>query len=201
MCIKNDEWIRKMAIEQSMITPFEPYQVREKGVISYGTSSFGYDMRIGTTFKVFALNNTHDTLNPKNIHESQFITMEYGNRPIYIPPRSYVLGYSVETFHVPDDVLVLVIGKSTYARAGLIVNVTPGEPGWKGQWTIELFNGTPYHMQVFPNEGIAQCVFYQGETPEITYANKNGKYMNQTGITLPKVEDFIDNNDDKLMEA
>lgn len=188
MTIKNDKWIRFMAQKDAMIAPFEPYQVRKNGVISYGTSSFGYDMRIGNQFKVFTLNNNHQVLNPKLIHTSQYVTVDVGDKSFHIPPQSYALGYSIEHFKIPDDVVVVVIGKSTYARAGLIVNVTPGEPGWQGQWTIELFNCTPFYLEVFPNEGIAQCLFYQGERPEITYADKHGKYMNQKGITLPKVE-------------
>jgi dCTP deaminase len=188
MSVKNDAWIRQMAVEQNMISPFEPYQVRKKGVISYGTSSFGYDMRIGNEFKIFTP-KSNKPINPKRINSEIFnnVVVE-DSSPVTIPAFSYALGFSVETFSIPDDVIVLVIGKSTYARAGLIVNVTPGEPGWKGQWTIELLNATPLPMYVFPNEGIAQCVFFQGERPEITYADKIGKYMNQIKITLPKVE-------------
>lgn len=195
MCIKNDAWIRKMSSEHQMISPFEPYQVRENGVISYGTSSFGYDMRIGSTFKIFR-QTIGKLIRPKNIDRSVFHTTTVsGGQTIMLPPNSYVLGYSVETFKVPDNILVLVIGKSTYARAGLIVNVTPGEPGWQGQWTVEIANATPLPIEIYPNEGIAQCIFYEGERPEVTYMDKNGKYQNQTGITLPLVEGFNDNID------
>jgi len=194
MCIKNDAWIRKMSIEHGMISPFEPYQVRENGVISYGTSSFGYDMRIGDKFKIFR-QTIGKMIRPKKIDQSIFHTTTVSSgQTILLPPNSYVLGFSVETFKIPDNILVLVIGKSTYARAGLIVNVTPGEPGWEGQWTIEIANATPLPIEIYPNEGIAQCVFYEGERPEVTYMEKNGKYQNQTGITMPLVENFQDNN-------
>jgi dCTP deaminase len=116
-----------MVRKESMIAPFEPYQVRKDGVISYGTSSFGYDMRIGSQFKVFTLNNNHQVLNPKLIHTSQYVSVDVGDKSFHIPPQSYALGYSIEHFRIPEDVVVLVIGKSTYARAGLIVNVTPGQ--------------------------------------------------------------------------
>ena len=190
MSVMNDKWIRQMANEYGMISPFEPYQVRKKGVISYGTSSFGYDMRIGNEFKVFTPNG-NKPINPKRISSVVFNNIKtYDNESVIIPAFSYALGFSVETFNIPNDVIVIVIGKSTYARAGLIVNVTPGEPGWKGQWTIEMLNATPLPMCVFPNEGIAQCVFFKGERPETSYADKLGKYMNQTKITLPKVENI-----------
>jgi dCTP deaminase len=183
-----------MSTNHQMISPFEPYQVRENGVISYGTSSFGYDMRIGSKFKIFR-QTIGKLIRPKKIDQSVFHTTTVSDgQTIMLPPNSYVLGYSVETFRIPDNILVLVIGKSTYARAGLIVNVTPGEPGWQGQWTIEIANATPLPIEIYPNEGIAQCVFYEGERPEVTYMDKNGKYQNQTGITLPLVEGYDDNN-------
>lgn len=188
MSIKNDAWIRAMAEQKEMITPFVPHQVRERGVISYGVTSFGYDMRIGNTFKRYQV-QPNKTINPKRIDQSIFHTTQVSPGFSYqIPPYSYVLGYSIEYFRIPENILVLVIGKSTYARAGLIVNVTPGEPGWEGQWTIELSNPTPLPIEIFPHEGIAQCVFFEGDAPVETYASKNGKYMGQTGITMPLVE-------------
>ena len=188
MSIKNDEWIRRMATEKGLILDFVPYQVRDGGVISYGTSSFGYDMRIGSTFKVFR-QTIGKMIRPKNIDRTVFHTTTVSEgQTMMIPPYSYVLGHSIETFNIPDNILVIVIGKSTYARSGIIVNVTPGEPGWSGQWTIEIANATPLPVEIYPNEGIAQCVFFEGVKPEISYADKKGKYQHQTGITLPLVE-------------
>lgn len=188
MTIKNDAWIRKMARKYNMISPFVDNQVRDGGVISYGTSSFGYDMRIGSQFKIFR-QTIGKMIRPKHIDESIFQTFDVSEgHTLVLPPNSYALGYSVETFNIPDDILVLVIGKSTYARSGLIVNVTPGEPGWIGQWTIEIANATPLPIEVYPNEGIAQCIFFSGKRPKITYAEKTGKYQNQKMITLPKIE-------------
>ena len=188
MSIKNDEWIRRMATEKGLILDFVPYQVRDGGVISYGTSSFGYDMRIGSTFKVFR-QTIGKMIRPKNIDRTVFHTTTVSEgQTMMIPPYSYVLGHSIETFNIPDNILVIVIGKSTYARSGIIVNVTPGEPGWSGQWTIEIANATPLPVEIYPKEGIAQCVFFEGVKPEISYADKKGKYQHQTGITLTLVE-------------
>jgi len=188
MSVKNDAWIRKMAAEREMISPFVPHQVRDNGVISYGVTSFGYDMRIAKSFKQYVSHPTA-VINPKRMNPSIFKSTIVKEGDVYqIPPYSYVLGHSVEYFRIPENILVLVIGKSTYARAGLIVNVTPGEPGWIGQWTIELSNPTPLPIEIYPNEGIAQCVFFEGDVPEETYASKKGKYMMQEGITLPSVE-------------
>ncbi len=188
MSVKNDAWIRKMVRRHEMITPFVDKQVRENGVISYGVSSFGYDMRIGPNFKIFR-QTIGKMIRPKKIDESILHTYNVpDNQTLVLPPNSYALGYSIETFRIPEDILVLVIGKSTYARSGLIVNVTPGEPGWVGQWTIEIANATPLPIEVYPNEGIAQCVFFSGKRPDISYADKFGKYQNQKLITLPIVE-------------
>jgi dCTP deaminase len=164
--------------------------VRENGVISYGTSSFGYDMRIGTKFKIFR-QTIGKLIRPKQIDEKIFHSHNlFEGQTLMLPPYSYALGHSVETFNIPDNILVIVIGKSTYARSGLLVNVTPGEPGWSGQWTIEIANATPLPIEIYPNEGIAQCVFLEGELPQVTYASKGGKYQNQTDITLPLVENY-----------
>ena len=194
--IKNDEWIRRMVDEKNMISPCERWQVRENGVISYGVTAFGYDMRLGNTLKVFNRRSKYGTdkaIDPKMLSDADYFDeISTDNAPVgsplWLPPNSYALGYSVEYFKIPSNVMVLVIGKSTYARAGILINVTPGEPGWEGQWTIEIANLTPRHVKVYPNEGISQCVFFEGETPTTTYADKKGKYMYQTGITLPKVE-------------
>jgi dCTP deaminase len=193
MCIKNDVWIRDMAMNSNMISPFVAEQVRSNGVISYGTSSFGYDMRIGSEFKIFR-QTFGKIVRPKKIDASIFQTFKVSEgNTLLLPPYSYTLGYSVETFVIPENILVIVIGKSTYARSGLIVNVTPGEPGWTGQWTIEIANATPLPVEIYPNEGIAQCVFYEGEKPATSYKDKNGKYQFQSGITLPLVENLDEN--------
>lgn len=196
--LKNDEWIRRMSDETDMISPCERWQVRENGVISYGVSAFGYDMRLGTTLKVFNRHskyNTDQAIDPKRLHDDNEYFAELSvaddlpiGSAIWLPPNSYALGYSIEYFKIPSNVMVLVIGKSTYARSGILINVTPGEPGWAGQWTIEIANLTPRHVKVYPREGIAQCVFFEGKQPATSYADKKGKYMHQTGITLPKVE-------------
>jgi dCTP deaminase len=147
-------------------------------------------MRIGTKFKIFR-QTIGKLIRPKQIDEKIFHSQNlFEGQTLMLPPYSYALGHSVETFHIPDNILVIVIGKSTYARSGLLVNVTPGEPGWCGQWTIEIANATPLPIEIYPNEGIAQCVFLEGELPKDTYSSKGGKYQNQTDITLPLVENY-----------
>lgn len=168
-----------------MIDPFVDEQQREE-VISYGLSSFGYDMRIAGEFRVFTPNIHNSVVDPKDIDERAMVGYEVDDH-ILIPPNSYVLGRSVEYFRMPPDVLGIVLGKSTYARSGIIVNVTPLEPGWEGHVTIEIGNGTPLPAKVYANEGIAQVLFFQGEAPSISYADKEGKYQHQRGITLPKL--------------
>ncbi len=184
MSIKPDHWIRKMALEEGMIEPFVDRQVRE-GVISYGLSSFGYDIRIADEFLIFTPNPYNTVVDPKAIDKRAFTRFQ-GDVCI-IPPNSYALGRSVEYFRIPRNVICVVVGKSTYARSGIIVNVTPGEPGWEGHWTIEISNATPLPAKIYANEGIAQVLFFEGEEPEVSYADKQGKYQAQRGITLPKL--------------
>lgn len=184
MSVKPDHWIRTMAREHDMIEPFVDTQVRED-VISYGLSSYGYDIRIADEFLIFTPNPYNTVVDPKAIDTRAFT--EFKGEVCIIPPNSYVLGRSVEYFRIPGNIICLVVGKSTYARSGIIVNVTPGEPGWEGHWTIEISNATPLPAKIYANEGIAQVVFYEGDTPEVSYADKAGKYQKQRGITLPRL--------------
>jgi dCTP deaminase len=186
MSLQSDRWIRQMAQEQGMIEPFLDTQVRYvegKKVISYGLSSYGYDLRVAREFKVFTnLNNT--IVDPKHFQESAFVTFEADE--CIVPPNSFALARSVEYFRIPRDVLTVCIGKSTYARCGIIVNVTPFEPEWEGHVTLEISNTTPLPAKIYANEGLAQVLFYRGaEMCEVSYADRNGKYMRQTHITLP----------------
>ena len=183
--ILSDRDIRKFAREEGMIEPFVDKQVREE-VISYGLSSFGYDMRIAGEFQIFTPNAWNSVVDPKSIDERAMAKYEVDDH-ILIPPNSYALGRSVEYFRIPRQLLGVVLGKSTYARSGIIVNVTPLEPGWEGHVTIEVGNGTPLPAKVYAGEGIAQVLFLEGHRPEISYADKSGKYQHQTGITLPKL--------------
>mgnify|MGYP000713332354 FL=1 len=184
MSVLSDKNIRKLAIEEGMISPFEDKQVRE-GKISYGLSSYGYDARVSEEFKIFT-NVNSEIVDPKNFKSTNFVTKN-GTECI-IPPNSFVLARTVEKFKIPKDILVICLGKSTYARCGIIVNVTPLEPGWEGYVTLEFSNTTPLPAKIYANEGVAQFIFLRGnETPETTYADRNGKYMGQTGVTLPKV--------------
>ena len=161
----------------------QPYRVEP--IISYGLSSFGYDLRIADEFRIFSPATGHlSVVNQKKLDERALVP--YQGEVCYIPPNSFALARSVETFHIPDNVLVVLLGKSTYARAGVIVNITPLEPGWIGQVTIEISNTTPLPVMIFANEGIGQCLFIEGERPNITYADRHGKYMHQEGITLPR---------------
>ena len=188
MSIKSDKWIRRMAAEHGMIEPFEPGQVREvegRKIISYGTSSYGYDIRCAPEFKVFT--NIHSTVvDPKNFDEKSFVDFE-GDSCI-IPPNSFALARTVEYFRIPRNVLTICLGKSTYARCGIIVNVTPFEPEWEGYVTLEISNTTPLPAKIYANEGIAQVLFFQGdEEPLVSYKDKKGKYQGQVGVTLPKI--------------
>ncbi len=184
MSVLSDKWIRKMASEHKMISPFEDKQIRENK-ISYGLSSFGYDARVSNEFKIFT-NVNAEIVDPKNFKASNFVTKNVSE--CIIPPNSFVLASTVEYFRIPKDVLVVCLGKSTYARCGIIVNVTPLEPGWEGHVTLEFSNTTPLPAKVYANEGVAQFIFLKGnETPETTYSDRNGKYMGQTGVTLPKI--------------
>jgi dCTP deaminase len=168
-----------------MIEPFVDHQVRED-VISYGISSFGYDMRIAGEFRVFTPNAWNSIVDPKELDERALVEYDVDDH-LLIPPNSYALGRSVEYFRIPDDVLCIIVGKSTYARSGIIVNVTPLEPGWEGHVTIEIGNATSLPAKVYAEEGIAQVLFLEGASPEISYADKEGKYQGQEGITLPRM--------------
>ena len=183
MSVLSDKWIKKMALD-GMISPFEEKQISE-GKISYGLSSFGYDARVSNEFKIFT-NVNSEIVDPKNFKPSNFVTKNVSE--CIIPPTSFVLASTIEYFKIPKDVLVICLGKSTYARCGIIVNVTPLEPGWEGHVTLEFSNTTPLPAKIYANEGVAQFIFLKGnERPEISYSDRKGKYMGQTGVTLPKV--------------
>ena len=187
--IKADTWIKKMALEHRMIEPFEDRQVRA-GVISYGLSSYGYDIRVADEFKVFTnINST--VVDPKNFDPRSFVDVKAD--VCIIPPNSFALSRTLEYFRIPRDVLTVCVGKSTYARCGLIVNVTPFEPEWEGYVTLEISNTTPLPAKVYANEGIAQVLFFQSdEVCEVSYADKQGKYQRQQGLTLPKLSGIGD---------
>jgi len=184
MSIKSDRWITRMAREHGMIEPFSERQVRE-GVVSYGVSSYGYDVRIADDFKIFTnINST--VIDPKNFDSRSFV--DFAGDVCVIPPNSFALARTVEYFRIPRDVLVVCLGKSTYARCGIIVNVTPLEPEWEGIVTLEVSNTTPLPAKIYANEGIAQMLFFQSDEPcEVSYADKKGKYQKQGGLTLPKM--------------
>src|SRR5579883_2356287 len=180
MSIKSDRWIRRMAQEHDMINPFNEKQVRQ-GVVSYGLSSYGYDLRVSDEFKIFT-NVNSTVIDPKNFDERSFVSVN--TECAIIPPNSFALARSVEYFKIPRDVLTMCIGKSTYARCGIIVNVTPFEPEWKGYVTLEISNTTPLPAKIYAEEGLAQVVFFQAaEVCETSYADRGGKYMEQTAIT------------------
>lgn len=183
MAIMPDSWIREQA-QRGMISPFEECQKRE-GIISYGLSSYGYDCRVSDEFMIFT-NVDNAIVDPKNFNPNSFVTRK--TDVCIIPPNSFVLARTIETFKVPRDVLVICLGKSTYARCGLIVNVTPLEPEWEGQVTLEISNTTPLPAKVYANEGIAQFLFFKGDSVcEVSYADRAGKYMGQKGVTLPRM--------------
>jgi dCTP deaminase len=182
--IKSDRWIRRMAVEKGMIKPFEDRQVR-KGGISYGLSSYGYDIRIADEFKIFTNINT-TIVDPKRFDPRSFV--DYQGEVAVIPPNSFALGRSVEYFKIPRNVLTICVGKSTYARCGIITNVTPFEPEWEGYVTLEISNTTPLPAKIYANEGIAQVLFFESdEICETSYADRQGKYQGQQGIVLPTV--------------
>ena len=184
MTVLSDKWIKEMVRTNNMISPFENKQVRGNK-ISYGLSSFGYDARVSNEFKIFT-NINSEIVDPKNFKLNNFISKK-GDECI-IPPNSFVLSSTVEYFRIPNDVMVICLGKSTYARCGIIVNVTPLEPSWEGNVTLEFSNTTPLPAKIYANEGVAQFIFLKGnEKPDITYADRNGKYMKQSGVTLPKI--------------
>ena len=181
--IKADRWIKQMALEHKMIEPFEDRQVRA-GVISFGLSSYGYDIRVADEFKIFTnINST--VVDPKHFDARNFVDLQADI--CIIPPNSFALAKTVEYFRIPRDVLTVCVGKSTYARCGLIVNVTPFEPEWEGFVTLEISNTTPLPAKIYANEGIAQMLFFQGDEPcEVTYKDRGGKYQGQRGVTLPR---------------
>jgi dCTP deaminase len=187
MTIKADRWIRRMAAEHGMIEPFEPEQVRSNGsgrIVSFGTSSYGYDVRCAAEFKVFT-NINSAVVDPKNFDENGFVDMQ-GDVCI-IPPNSFALARTVEFFRIPRNVLTICLGKSTYARCGIIVNVTPLEPEWEGHVTLEFSNTTTLPAKIYANEGVAQMIFFESdEDCEISYRDRGGKYQGQRGVTLPK---------------
>ncbi len=182
--IKSDHWIKKMARERQMIVPFEERQVRD-GVISYGLGSYGYDIRVANEFKVFTnLNST--VVDPKQFDQRSFVDFKVD--VCIIPPNSFALARSLEYFKMPRNVTGIVLGKSTYARCGVVTNFTPLEAGWEGFITIEISNTTPLPAKIYANEGIAQVLFFEADEPcEISYADRKGKYQGQQGITLPKI--------------
>lgn len=184
MGLKADNWIKKMATEHGMIEPFVENQVRE-GIISYGVSSYGYDVRVTDEFKIFT--NVHSAIvDPKNFVPESFI--DFKGDVCIIPPNSFVLARTYEYFRIPRNVLTMCIGKSTYARCGLIVNVTPFEPEWEGYVTLEISNTTPLPAKVYANEGIAQVLFFEGDEPcDVSYADRKGKYQSQQQIVLPRI--------------
>ena len=184
MSVLSDRWIKKMVLEKEMIKPFVDKQ-KSGGNISYGLSSFGYDARVSNEFKIFT-DVDSAIIDPKNFRKESFVSRT-GNECV-IPPNSFALASTIEYFKIPNDIMVICLGKSTYARCGIIVNVTPLEPGWEGHVTLEFSNTTPSPAKIYANEGVSQFIFLKGnEVPEITYADRNGKYMGQKGVTLPKV--------------
>lgn len=186
MSIKSDNWIRRMSQEHGMISPFEPGQVRENAngkIVSYGTSSYGYDVRCAREFKIFT-NINSAVVDPKNFDSSSFLDVE--TDVCIIPPNSFVLARTVEYFKIPRSVLTICLGKSTYARCGIIVNVTPLEPEWEGHVTLEFSNTTNLPAKIYANEGVAQMLFLESdEVCETSYADRGGKYQGQKGVTLP----------------
>ena len=184
MGLKPDHWIRKLALEQGMIEPFADSQVRD-GVISFGISSYGYDIRVADEFKIFT-NVYSAVVDPKNFDPNSMV--DFKGEICVIPPNSFALARTVEYFRIPRDVLTVCLGKSTYARCGIIVNVTPFEPEWEGYVTLEISNTTPLPARIYANEGIAQVLFFQAdEVCDVSYADKKGKYQKQEAIVLPKL--------------
>lgn len=184
MSVKSDKWIRRMALEHRMIEPFSEKQVAD-GLISYGLSSYGYDIRIADEFKIFT--NIHSaTVDPKNFDTRSFIDVKAD--VCIIPPNSFALARTIEYFRIPRSVITVCVGKSTYARCGIIVNVTPFEPEWEGIVTLEVSNTTPLPAKIYAGEGIAQVLFFEGDEPcETSYADRKGKYQAQQGLTLPRL--------------
>ncbi|HEX3233791.1 MAG TPA: dCTP deaminase [Gemmatimonadales bacterium] len=192
MSIKSDRWIRRMALERGMIDPFVDSQVRQvdgrgRRVISYGLSSYGYDMRVAPEFKIFT-NVLSAVVDPKDFDSKSFV--EFEGDICIVPPNSFALARSVEYFRIPREALTICVGKSTYARCGIITNVTPFEPEWEGHVTLEISNTTPLPARIYANEGICQVLFFEADVDDVcetSYADKAGKYQRQLGVTLPKL--------------
>ena len=189
MSIKSDKWIRRMSLEHGMINPFEEGQVTSDDVnkrISYGTSSYGYDVRCADEFKIFT-NINSSIVDPKNFDPESFVDIK--SDVCIIPPNSFCLARTVEYIKIPRNVLTICLGKSTYARCGIIVNVTPLEPEWEGHVTLEFSNTTPLPAKIYANEGVAQFLFFESdEECEVSYKDKKGKYQGQQGVTLPRMK-------------
>jgi len=187
MTVKSDRWIRRMAQQHGMIEPFEPEQIRTDGgerLISFGTSSYGYDIRCASEFKIFT-NINSAIVDPKNFDANSFVDIQ--SDICIVPPNSFALARTVEYFRIPRNVLTICLGKSTYARCGIIVNVTPLEPEWEGHVTLEFSNTTPLPAKIYANEGVAQVIFFESDEPcETSYKDRDGKYQGQEGVTLPK---------------
>jgi dCTP deaminase len=190
MSIKSDKWIRRMASEHRMIDPYEPGQVKlvdGKRIVSYGTSSYGYDIRCADEFKLFT--NINSTIvDPKEFDEKNFVDIKGDS--VIIPPNSFALARTVEYFRIPRNVLTICLGKSTYARCGILVNVTPFEPEWEGYVTLEFSNTTPLPAKIYANEGVAQVIFFESDEDDVcetSYKDRGGKYQGQRGVTLPKM--------------
>ncbi|HWP54867.1 MAG TPA: dCTP deaminase [Pyrinomonadaceae bacterium] len=188
MAVKSDRWIRRMAAEYKMIEPFEPGQVKEvdgRKVVSYGTSSYGYDVRCADEFKLFT--NVYSAIvDPKEFDPKSFVDIKSDH--VIIPPNSFALARTVEYFRIPRNVMTICLGKSTYARCGIIVNVTPFEPEWEGYVTLEFSNTTPMPAKIYANEGVAQVLFFEAdEVCEVSYKDRGGKYQGQQGVTPPKL--------------
>ena len=182
--IKNDRWITEMATKHGMIEPFESSQQRE-GVVSYGVSAYGYDMRVAPEYKIFT-NVLSSIVDPKHFDPKSFV--EFEGPVCIVPPNSFALARSIEYFRIPRNVMTITVGKSTYARCGIITNVTPFEPEWEGFVTLEISNTTPLPAKIYSNEGIAQVLFFEGdEAPLVSYKDKKGKYQGQVGVTLPRI--------------
>ncbi len=185
MAIKSDKWIKKMSFKNDMIKPFEDKQV-DKSLISYGLSSYGYDIRVSDEYKIFT-NVNNSIVDPKNFDSKSFV--DFKGDVCIVPPNSFALARSIEYFKIPRNVLTICLGKSTYARCGIIVNVTPFEPEWEGYVTLEISNTTPLPAKIYSNEGLCQVLFFESdEDCEQSYRDKKGKYQSQVGITLPKIK-------------
>ena len=184
MAIKSDNWIKKMSLTEDMISPFTDEQIKS-GSISYGLSSYGYDIRVSDEYKIFT-NVNNSIIDPKNFDANSFV--DFKGDVCIVPPNSFALARSVEYFKIPRRVLTICVGKSTYARCGIIVNVTPFEPEWEGYVTLEISNTTPLPAKIYSNEGLCQVLFFESdEDCSISYKDKSGKYLKQKGITLPKI--------------